>query len=95
MLGQFTSSRKCKSIAAAAIVGFVLASYFHELDGASAQWCILLDKTPWVLFEVLRPVVLVADWQAVWAYLFEGSRILELFLQIGACVWPLLCVATG
>jgi hypothetical protein len=92
MTGQYTYSRNGKPIVGVAVVGFVLATLFCKLDGATAQGCNLLDKTAWVALEVLRPVIMLADWQAVSACLCEGSRILQHLLQIGASIWPLLCV---
>jgi hypothetical protein len=95
MTGQFTYFRNCKPNVGVGIVGFVLATLFCKLDGATAQGCNLLDKTAWVALEVLRPVVLLADWQAVSAYLCEDSRFLQHLLQIVASIWPLLCVMAG
>ena len=95
MTGQYTDSRNCKPIVGAAIVGFVLATLFCKLDGATAQECNLLDKTVWVALEVLRTVIMLADWQALSAYLCEDSRFVQHLLQIGASIWPLLCVMAG
>jgi hypothetical protein len=87
--------RNCNLIVEVAAVGFALATLSYKLDGAAAQGCILLDKTAWVALEALRLVILLADWQAVSAYLCEDSGFLQHWLQIGASIWPLLCVIAG
>ena len=95
MTGQYTNSRNSKPIVGVAIAGLVLAALFCKLDGAAAQGRNLLDKTAWVALEALRLVILLADWQALLAYLCKGSRFLQHLLQIGASIWPLLCVVAG
>lgn len=95
MTGQYTFSRNRKAIVGVAIAGFVLATLFCKLDAATAQRCNLFDKTAWVALEVLRPVILLGDWQAVSAYLCQDSRSLQLLLQIVASIGPLLCVMAG
>ena len=93
MKGQYKYSRNRKLTVEVAIVGFVLATLFYNLDGA-AQRCSLLDTAAWVALEVLRPLILAA-WQSVPSYLCEDSRFLQHWLQIGASIWPLLCVMAG
>jgi hypothetical protein len=82
----------CNLIVEVATVGFALATLSYKLDGASKLGCNLLGKTAWVALELLRPVIMLADWQAVSAYLCEDSRFLQHLLQIGASIWPLFCV---
>jgi hypothetical protein len=95
MKGQYKYFRSSKPIVGVAIIGFVLATLSCKLDGATAQGCNLLDKTACVALEVLRSVILLADWQAVLAYLCEDSRFLQNLLQIVASIWPLLSVIAG
>ena len=95
MKAQYIYSRNGKTMVGVAIVGFVLAALFCKLDGAAAQRCNLLDKTAWAALEVLRSVILLADWQAVLAYLCADSRFLQHLLQIVASIWPLLGVIAG
>jgi hypothetical protein len=95
MTRQRRYSRNLKPFVGVAIAGFVLATLFCKLDGATAQGCSLLDKTAWVAPEVWRSIVLLADWQAGSAYLCEDSRSLQHLLQIGASNWPVLCVVAG
>ena len=95
MTGLYTYFRICKPFVGVAIMEFVLATLFCKLDGATAQGCNLLDKTAWAALEVLRPVIVLADWQAVLVYLCEGLRLLQHLLQIGASIWPLLCVTAS
>src|SRR5438477_578888 len=64
MKAQYIYSRNGKTMVGVAIVGFVLAALFCKLDGAAAQRCNLLDKTAWAALEVLRSVIMLADWQA-------------------------------
>jgi len=90
MKAQYIYSRNGKTMVGVAIVGFVLAALFCKLDGAAAQRCNLLEKTAWAALEVLRSVIMLADWQAVSAYLCEDSRFLQHLLQIGVSIWPLL-----
>jgi hypothetical protein len=95
MTGQYTFSRNCKAIVGVAIAGFVLATLFCKLDAATAQGCNFFDKIAWVALEVLRPVIPLADCQAVSAYLCQDSRFLQHLLQIVASIGPLLCVMSG
>jgi hypothetical protein len=92
MKGQYKYFRNSKPIVEA-IVGFVIATLFCKLD-LTAQGCSLFNKAAWVALEVLRPVILSA-WQSVPACLCEDSRYLQYVLQIGASIWPLLCVIAG
>jgi apolipoprotein N-acyltransferase len=95
MTGQHTYSGNYKPIVAVTIAGFALATLFCELGRATARGCNLLDKAGWVALEVLRMVILLADWQAALAYLCEDSRLWQHLLQIGASICPLLCVVAG
>jgi len=95
MKGQYKYFRNSKPIVGVAIIGFVLAPLFCKLDGATAQGCNLPDKTACVALEVLRSVILLADWQAVLSYLCADSRFLQHLLQIVASIWPLLGVIAG
>ena len=51
--------------------------------------CGLLDRTAWTAFEILRLVLLLGDWPIV-SYISEGSRVLEILLRVGPCLWCLL-----
>jgi hypothetical protein len=93
MTGQY--SRNCKPIVGVAIVLFALPTLFCRLSRAAALGCNLLGKTAWVALALLRSVILLADWQAVSAYLWEDSRLLQHLLQIMASIWPLLCFMAG
>ena len=93
MKGQYKYIRNSKPIVGVAIVGFVLVTLSCKLD-ATAQGCSLFNRAAWVALEVLRPVILAA-WQSVPACLCEDSRLLQHVLQIGASIWPLLCVIAG
>ena len=93
MKGQYKYIRNSKPIVEVAIVGFVLVTLSCKLD-ATAQGCSLFNKAAWVALEVLRPVILAA-WQSVPACLYEDSRLLQYGLQIGASIWPLLCLIAG
>jgi hypothetical protein len=55
----------------------------------------LLGKTAWGALGLFRSVILLADWQAVSAYLWEDSRLLQHLLQIMASLWSLLCLMAG
>lgn len=89
MATQYIYSRNRKPILGVASVGFVFAT-FCALGGAAAQACSLLGNTAWVASTVLRSVILLAGWQAMSAYLFEDSRLLQHLLQIVSSIWPLL-----
>jgi hypothetical protein len=88
MTGQY--SQNCKPIAGVASVGFVLAT-FCKLGGAAAQGCNILSSTAWAALEVFRSLIVLADWQAVSAYLFQNSGPLQHLLHIIASICPLLC----
>jgi hypothetical protein len=93
MTGQY--SRNCKPIVGVAIVLFVLPTLFCRFSGAAALGCNLLGKAARVALALLRSVILLADWQAVSACLWEDSRLLQHLLQIMASIWPLLCFMAG
>ena len=76
------------------IVGFVLATLFCKLDGATAQGLNLLHKTAWVALVILGPVIMVAAWQADLAYLCKDSRFFAAF-EFEVSIWPLLRVIAG
>jgi hypothetical protein len=95
MTRPFTGPGNRKSVVAAAVVGFLLATLFCRIDGAAAAGCGLPGKPVWVVFKVLRPAILLADWQAVSACLCEKATLLMHLLQIVASIWPLLRVLYG
>jgi hypothetical protein len=80
---------------ARAIVTFMLHPLFRKLGGAAAPGCKLLSKAAWVALGLLRSVILLADWQAVSAYLWDDSRHLQHLLQIMASLWSLICFVAG
>jgi hypothetical protein len=91
---MYTYYRNSKSIVGVTFGGFVLATLFCKLGGATAQGCNLLNRTC-VALEVLRSVILLAGWHAVSAYLFEDSRPWQHLPQIVASIWSLLCVTVS
>jgi hypothetical protein len=95
MTVQYTSNRKWKPIAGVAVVGSALAILSFRLDGAAVGGCILIDKTAWVALEVFRPIILLAGWQGVPAYICEDLRFLQHLLSVGSAIWALLCVLAG
>jgi len=80
----YTYSWNCQLIVGVAIVGFAFATLF----------CNLLGETAWAAFKVLSPVILACWPSAPW-YVFEDSKFLQQLLQIGASVWPLICLLAG
>ena len=94
MKRQYTYSWNSPLIVGVAIVGFALATLSCKLDEAAARGCNLLDETAWAAFKVLSPVILACWPSAPW-YVFEDSKFLEHLLQIGASVWPLICLLAG
>ena len=94
MMGQYIYSGNCQPSIGVASVGITLAT-FCKLGGAAAQGCSLLGNTGWVASALLRSVILLADWRAVSAYLFEDSRLLQHLLQLVGSIWPLLCFIAG
>ncbi|MGH9685168.1 MAG: hypothetical protein ACRD4S_16340 [Candidatus Acidiferrales bacterium] len=94
MTGQSTYSRNCKLIAGAVIVGFVVAALLCEFN-APAQARNLLEGTAWAVLEVLRSIIMLADWRAMPGSLCEDSRFWQHLVQIGVAVWPLLYAISG
>jgi hypothetical protein len=88
-------SRNYKPLVGVAIVTFMLPTLFCKFGGSAAPGCKLLGKTAWVALGLLRSVILLADWQAVSAYLWDDSRLLQHLLQIMASIWSLLCFVAG
>ena len=93
MTGQYF--RNSKPIVGGSIVTFVLPTLFSKLGGPAAQACNLLGKMAWVALAVLRSVILLADWPALSACLWEDSRRVQNLLKIVASIWPLLCSMAG
>jgi hypothetical protein len=91
---QNTNSGNLERIALLAIVAFAAATWFYKLDGGANQGCDLLKGAPWVVLQILRPVLLFG-WQTVQAYLTDNSGCLQHFPQIVASVGPLLCAVVG
>jgi hypothetical protein len=89
MTGQYSRNRK--PIVGVAIATFLLPNLFCKLGGEAALGCSLLSKTAWVALALTRSVILLANRQAAWAYLWEDSRLFQHSLQIMASIWPLLC----
>jgi apolipoprotein N-acyltransferase len=92
---HYSYSRNIILIAAVAILGFALPALFCMFAGATSEGCNLFDKTVWVALEALRAVIPLADWPAVSAYLYDSSRFWQHLPQIGAALWPLLCITAG
>jgi hypothetical protein len=86
--------RNLKSTVGVAIITFVLPTLCCKLGGAAASGCKLLDDTAWVALGLLRSVILLPDWHAVWAYLWNGSRLFQ-HLQNMSSIWSLICVVAG
>jgi hypothetical protein len=95
MKGLHTEFRNCKSIRGVAIAGLAFGSTPCKLNGTAALGCQLLGNIGWAALEALRPVLLLAAWQGVPAYLYEDAGFLGHLLQIGATLWPLVRVLTG
>jgi hypothetical protein len=93
-MATYTYSRNSKPIVQAALAGLVLAILFCMLHGVAVQDCCLFRNLAWAAIEILRPAISAA-WQSTPAHLCEDSRILQHLLQIGASIWPLLCVIAG
>jgi hypothetical protein len=53
--------------------------------------CSLLDRMAWAAFELVRFALLMNHSP----FASEGSRILDLVLQVGPCLWCLLHFAAG
>jgi hypothetical protein len=84
-------SRNYKPIVGVAMVTFMLPALFCTLGGATAARCKLFGKTAGVALGLLRSVILLADWHAVSAYLWDDARFWQHLLQIVASIWSLLC----
>jgi hypothetical protein len=67
MTGQY--SRNSKPIVGVAIDTFVLPNLLSKLGGPAAQGRNFPGKTAWVALTLFRSVILLANWQAVSAYL--------------------------
>jgi hypothetical protein len=86
--------RNYKSTVGVAIVTFMLPTLCCKLGGAAAPGCKLLGNTAWVALGLLRSVILLTDWQAVSAYLWDDSRLFQ-HLQIMAPIASLICLVAG
>jgi hypothetical protein len=73
-----------KSIFRVAIAAIALATLSYTLSGASLE-CALLHPSPWLAANIVRLLILKADWQTLIPYLSEGSSLLQHFLEFVAC----------
>lgn len=87
MKGQSGTTRMTRSMGRAAIGGFLLATW-----SGTASACGLVESTAWAAFDLLRPVLLLADWRAASACLFEDSTLCGHLLQVGS---TLVCALAG
>jgi hypothetical protein len=78
----------------AMIFGWIASAAVCDPNRAIAAGCSLLDRAAWAAFELVRLAVLVGHWQTT-PFLSEGSRILDILLQVGPCLWCLLHLAAG
>lgn len=90
MSGQYTDFRNSKAIVGVAVANIVLATLIYEFSGTAAQGYSLLANTAWEALDLLRSVLLLAHWAAASAYLYDGSRLLQHLVEIGASVVPLV-----
>jgi hypothetical protein len=86
--------RNYKSTVGVAIVTFMLPTFCCKLGVPAVPGCQLLGNTVWVALGLLRSVILLADWQALSAYLWDDSRLFQ-HLQIMATIWSLICFVAG
>ena len=93
MRSQYKPKQNGTSIAGMAIVSLFLTTSSCEFAVLAALCCKFLDKTVWLAFELVRPILPTALWQALSPYLFEGSRLVQVLLQVGACLLPILRLA--
>jgi hypothetical protein len=93
MTSQYKSTENSTSSAGVAIVSLLLTTSSCKFGVLAALCCKFLDKTVWLAFDLVRPILLTALWQTLSPYLFEGSRLVQTLLQAGACLLPLLRLA--
>jgi hypothetical protein len=84
MAAQQKDFRRTKSIFRAAAAAIALATLSYTLSGASLE-CALLHPSPWLAANIVRLLILGADWQTLIPYLSEGSSLLQHFLEFVAC----------
>ena len=68
-----------KSLGRVAIVAIALATLSYTISGA------LLDRSSWFAADILRLLILRADWHILLPYLFHGSGLVQHFLQFTTC----------
>lgn len=76
--------RNSKSLARVATVALALAALCYALNGADLG-CGLLERTSWVAADILRLVILRADWHMLLPSLCRVTRLVQLFLQLAFC----------
>jgi hypothetical protein len=84
MATQQKNFSKTKTLSRVAIAAITLATLSFTLN-AAAPGCMLLHPIPWLAANVVRLLVLRADWQTLLPYLCEGSKLLQDFLQFVTC----------
>jgi hypothetical protein len=91
MSGQYTDFRNSRAIVGVAAANIVLATLIYEFGGTAAQGCGLLTSIAWAALELVRSVLLLSHWAAASAYLYDGSRLVQHLVEMGASVVPLAC----
>ena len=77
-------NRRTKTIFRVGIAAIALATLSYTLNGA-ALGCALLHPTPWLAADIIRLLILRADWQTLFPYLCEGSKLVQDLLQFVTC----------
>jgi len=80
-----------------AVLGFVaLATTMCDLTGAAAaRWCNLLERISWAVIELSWLVLKLGHGLIGSPSVCEGSRVLQLLLHVGPCIWCVLHFLAG
>jgi hypothetical protein len=94
MTSNYKVSNNSRPGGDAMVFVWLASAAIFDTNSVITAGCSLLDRLVWAAFELIRFAVLLGHWQTT-PFFSGGSRILDIVLQVGPCLWCLLHLAAG
>jgi hypothetical protein len=94
MKSHYTNSHNRKAGGKEMVLAWVAVVAVCDPSRAMALGCGLLDRVGWAAFEMLRLALLMGHWPIA-SDVSEGSKVLEVLLQVGPWLCCLLHLAAS
>jgi hypothetical protein len=91
MTNQFANFKNARPSKDAMVLAWAAAVAICDPSSVITAGCSLLGRMAWAAFEVIRFALVMGHSPLA----SEGSKILDLVLQVGPCLWCLLHLAVG